>query len=156
MRVLNSCQSSGPLVARVPGVVGRAMREDALLGAALLLVAPGAAEGRVESAICRAPGAALRSSSLAYARRSPRRPARRPLHAVLIDMDEQIHAHARRRLVAKGDHLAEFPGGVDMQQRKRRLGTEKRPCAPDAASRWNPCRSNRASPAARIPPRPRA
>jgi hypothetical protein len=39
----------GPLRLRVPAVLGAAEREDALLGARLLLVAPGAAEGRVEA-----------------------------------------------------------------------------------------------------------
>ena len=43
------------------------------------------------------------------------------LSAVLVDMHQQIHAEPRRGLVAKGDHLAEFPGGVDVQQRERRL-----------------------------------
>src|SRR3546814_19408200 len=38
-----------PLVLRVPAMVGRAKGEDALLGAALLLVAPSAAERRVET-----------------------------------------------------------------------------------------------------------
>ena len=40
-------------------------------------------------------------------------------------MDQQVHAEPRRRLVAKRDHLAELPGGVDMQQRKRRLARRK-------------------------------
>jgi hypothetical protein len=47
-------------------------------------------------------------------------------HALLVDMDEQIEPEPRRRLVAKRDHLAEFPRRVDMQQRKRRLGGEER------------------------------
>src|SRR3546814_3818125 len=37
-----------PLIFRVPAVVGRAEGENPLLGPALLLVPPGAAEGRVE------------------------------------------------------------------------------------------------------------
>src|SRR5579859_3719872 len=39
----------GALILRVPAVIGRAEREDTLLGAALLLVAARAAEGRIEA-----------------------------------------------------------------------------------------------------------
>jgi hypothetical protein len=39
----------GPLVLRVPAVAGIAKGEDALLGAGLFLIAPGTAEGRVET-----------------------------------------------------------------------------------------------------------
>ena len=44
------------------------------------------------------------------------------LQPVLVDVDDQIEAEPSRRLVAKGDHLAELPGRVDMQQRERGLG----------------------------------
>ena len=38
-----------PLILRIPAVAGRAEGEHALLGPALLLVAPRAAEGRIEA-----------------------------------------------------------------------------------------------------------
>ena len=44
------------------------------------------------------------------------------LHPVLVDVDDQIEAKPARRFVAEGDHLAELPGRIDVQQRKRRLG----------------------------------
>ena len=136
----------GPLIARVPAVAGRAVREDALLGAAFFLVAPRAAEGRVEVPFVQRLAQAFRLHDLGVHRRAGghrRDAAREPL---FIDMHEQVHAEPRRGLVAKRDHLAEFPGRVDMQQRKRRLARTQRPFARRAASRSNPCRSNRASP----------
>jgi hypothetical protein len=48
---------------------------------------------------------------------------RRP--SVLVDVYEHVHADASGGFVAKRDHLAEFPGGIDMQQRKRRLSRRK-------------------------------
>ena len=67
----------GTLIAWIPSVIGRAMRENALLGPALFLVAPRPAEGGVETAICPRPGARPRSSSLACGPPSRRRPAKR-------------------------------------------------------------------------------
>jgi hypothetical protein len=40
---------------------------------------------------------------------------------LLVDVNEQVHAEARRRFVAEGDHLAEFPGCIDVQQWERRF-----------------------------------
>ena len=51
-----------------------------------------------------------------------------PPQPVLVGVDDQIEAEPRCRRVAKRDHLAEFPGGIDMQQRKRqRRGIERLP-----------------------------
>ena len=44
------------------------------------------------------------------------------LHAVLVDMHDQIQSEPLGRLVAELDHLPEFPGRIDMHQRERRLG----------------------------------
>ena len=52
----------GPLFLRIPDVIGGAEREDALLGAAALFVAAGAAEGGIETVRGQAPVSALRSS----------------------------------------------------------------------------------------------
>ena len=47
-------------------------------------------------------------------------------NAVLVDVDDQIETEPPRRLVAERDHLAEFPGRIDVQQRKRqRRGIER-------------------------------
>ena len=61
-----------------------------------------------------------------------------------------------RAAVAKRDHLAEFPGRIDVQQRERRFAPDRTPSAPDAGAPTNPCRWNRAAPDCRIPRLPRA
>ena len=53
---------------------------------------------------------------------------------------------SRSHAVAERDHLAELPGRVDVQQREGRLGRDRTPSAPGAASPRSPCRSSRASP----------
>ena len=112
----------GALVARIPGVGGRAMREDAFLGPALLLVAPRAAKGCVEAALVeRLPqGLGLHHVGVHLRAGCNRRYA--PPNAVLVDVDDEVEAEPARRGVAKGDHLAKLPGRVDMQQGERRLG----------------------------------
>ena len=45
--------------------------------------------------------------------------------AVLVDVHDELQPDRADRFVAEGDHLAEFPGRVDVQQRKwRRRGGE--------------------------------
>ena len=43
-----------------------------------------------------------------------------------VDVHEQIEPEPLGGLVAERDHLAELPGGIDVQERKRRLGREER------------------------------
>jgi hypothetical protein len=44
-----------------------------------------------------------------------------PGEAILIDMDNQLQAQLPSAAVPERDHVAELPGGIDMQQWKRRL-----------------------------------
>ena len=46
--------------------------------------------------------------------------------ALTMGVYNQIEAEPRRGFVAKPDHLAKFPGRVDMQNRKRQLGRKER------------------------------
>jgi hypothetical protein len=48
------------------------------------------------------------------------------LHAVFVDVHQQVDAELLRQVVAKLDHGAELPGGVHVQQRKGRLGRVER------------------------------
>ena len=75
--------------------------------------------------------------------------------ALGIGVDEQLEPVLLRHPVAEGDHLAELPRGVDVEQRERDAARDRTPCAPDAAGPRSPCRSNTSSPAARSSPRPR-
>jgi hypothetical protein len=47
-------------------------------------------------------------------------------HTFLVGMDDQFQAQFAYISVAEFNHLAEFPGGVYVQQRKRRLAGKKR------------------------------
>ena len=112
----------GPLVLRIPGMVLGAEGKDALLGAAFFLVAPRAAESRIEAIFVQRLFQAFGLHHLGMQRRAGIERIDAALHAVLIDMDDQIETQPLRRLVTERDHLPELPGGVDMQQRKWRLG----------------------------------
>ena len=111
----------GPLPLRVPIVGGVAEGEHALLGARLLLIAPRAAEGSIEMMLLKRLLQALRLHDVGIERAavSDRRDV--VAHALLVDMHHEIDAEPLRLAVAEGDHLAELPCGVHMQERERRL-----------------------------------
>ena len=44
---------------------------------------------------------------------------------ILIGVNNQFHAHSLSVLITKTDHLLKFPGGIDVQQRERRLARIK-------------------------------
>ena len=111
-----------PLVLRVPGVLGVAEGEDALLGARLLLVAARAAEGRVEAVFVERLAQRHGLHDVGVGVRAVVERVDAVAHAVLVDVDQQVEAELLRHLVAERDHLAELPGRVDMQERERRLG----------------------------------
>src|SRR5439155_14000244 len=119
----------GPLVLGIPAVLRRAEREDPLLRARLLLVAPRPAEGRVEAVLVER---LLQRLGLHHVRvddgavREWIDPAAK---AVLVDVYEQVEIVLLRHPVAEGVHLAELPGRVDMQEREGRLrGMERLAC----------------------------
>src|SRR5579875_3831856 len=88
---------------------------------AFFLVAPRAAKSRIEMIKIKRLEQPLGLHHLRVHRgaRGNRRDA--AFQSLLVDMHEQFHARPFRGLIAKSDHLAEFPGCIDMQQRKRRL-----------------------------------
>ena len=47
-------------------------------------------------------------------------------HAVLVGVHDEVEAQLARGAIAEGDHVAELPGGIDVQQRERRLGRIER------------------------------
>ncbi len=107
-------------------VGGRAEREDALLGARLLFVAARPADDQVEAmGIERLlQGLGLHDvrmdlGAVAEWSDALRQPG-------LIGVDDQVEPQRAHRLVAKRNHLAELPGGIDVQQRERRLGRVER------------------------------
>lgn len=95
-------------------MAGRPHREDAFLGAALLLVPPCPADGGVGAeAVENLPQRHRlhRMGVEAGAVADGRYPGREPL---MVGVDDEIEAERSRLRVAEGDHLPEFPGGVDM------------------------------------------
>ena len=145
-----------PLVLGIPLAERVAEGVDALLGARLLLVAPRAAEGRVEAAFRqRVEQRARLQQPAALLRPQPERVGA-IVDRLAVGMDDQLGADLAREPVAELDHLAELVGGVDVQQRERNLARIETPSAPAAPSPTSPCRSSTASPAARTPPPPRA
>jgi hypothetical protein len=116
----------GTLIAWIPGVIGRTMREDALLRSALLLVAPRPAEGGVETPFVQGLAQGLGLHHLRVDRRAGSDRRNAGGEPAFVDVNEQVHAHPRRGLIAKGEHLAKFPRRIDMQQGKRRLSRKER------------------------------
>ena len=96
-----------------------AKREDALLGASLFLVAPRAADARVEAefgdrieqrhglvAVAALPGVAQNDASLC--------------NRIFDRAHDQALAKLRRAMVAKGDDLGKIVPGIDVQQWERK------------------------------------
>ncbi len=111
----------GTLVFRVPAMVAVAEGINPLLGPRALLVAPGAAKSRVEAVLVQS---LLQRLGFHHVGVDPRAVGKRVdalAQAVFVDVDDQFQTQPLRLLVAKADHLPEFPGGIDMHQRKRRL-----------------------------------
>ena len=104
---------------------GVAEREDALLGARFLLVAAGAAEGRVKTVFVERLAQPNRLHDVGVHVRTVVERVDVVAHAVLVDVHQKVEAELFRHVIAKGDHLAELPGGVDMQEGKWRLGRIK-------------------------------
>ena len=97
----------------------RAEAEDPFLGPALFLVAPRPAEGRVKAVLPERLLEPFGLPQIGVERAVIERvdPTRRRF-GVLVD--QQVHAAFPRHPVAQFVHRLELPGGIDMQQRKRR------------------------------------
>ena len=112
----------GALVLGVPLAELVAVREEAFLGACLLLVAPCAADGRVEAVLL--DGVEQRGGlQLVAAGVVARLLAHLPcVNRFLNAAHYQARAESRHQLVAVGDGLGKVVAGVDVQKRKRDAG----------------------------------
>ena len=70
--------------------------------------------------------------------------------SLLIDVYDEIEAKFVRTAIAEGDHLLKLPGGVHVEERKRRLRPARTLSAQGAASPSCPCRWSKASPVCRM------
>src|ERR1044071_7087125 len=96
-----------------------AERKNALLGAALFLVATRAAEGRVEAMKIKRLLQRFGFHHMSVHRRPGRDRTDTVRNAFLIDIDNQVEAEPLCRLVAESDHVPELPRRVDMHERER-------------------------------------
>ena len=100
-------------------MAGRAQRKHPLLGAAFFLVAARAADRGVDAVTVERLLERQRLHHMGVERGAGGDRADAFLEAFLVDMDDQVQFQPFRGGVAKGDHVAELPRRVDVQQRKR-------------------------------------
>src|SRR6516165_7531319 len=113
------------MIFRVPDVVDAPQRENAFLCAALFFVASRPAECRVKTiAIER-----LLECFGLHHRRVQRRPREDRVDAaclsLFVGVDEEIEFEPARGRIAKRNHLAELPPGIDVKKRKGSLPGKK-------------------------------
>ena len=106
------------LAFRVPAMVLVAEGEDALLGTGFFLVTTCATESRIKLVFIQRLLQPLGLHDVGVFFRAVDEGTDAHLHALLVDMDDQVHAGLFSHLVAELDHFAEFPGGIDVHQRK--------------------------------------
>src|SRR4029078_11532729 len=104
---------------RVPLAAAIAEGEDALPGARLLLVAPGAAERGVESALRERLQQSLRLQREGVLLAGVVERVDPFFERALVAMDDEPQPMLRDVAIAEGVHVAELPGRVDVQQRER-------------------------------------
>ena len=104
----------------------RPEREDTFLGAGFLLVAPRAAESRIETVLVQRLPQPLRLHHVGVDRRAMRERVDVHRQTFGIDVHDQLHTHFGGAAIAERVHVAEFPRRVDVEQRKRRPGGEER------------------------------
>ena len=109
----------GALVLRVPLVAGIAEAEDALLRAALLLVAARAAECCVVAAFRERLLQGLGLHDVRVALCAVLERVDLVAHAFEVDLLDELRADVLRELVPEGDHLLELERRVDVQERER-------------------------------------
>src|SRR5262245_27450643 len=100
--------------------------EHALLGARSFLVASRPAEGGIEAAGIERLAERCRLHHVGIDRRRVVEWIDIASEPVMVGMDDEVESELARGAIAEGDHLAEFPCGVDMEQRERRLGRPER------------------------------
>src|SRR3984893_9345484 len=116
----------GALPFRIPAMLGIPKGEHALLGARALFIAPGAAERYVEPILVErlTQGLCLHDVGVHFGAVADRADA--PGQALPIGMHDEPKSKLAGTTIAERDHLAEFPGRIDMQQRERQLRRIKR------------------------------
>ena len=108
------------LALRVPTVLGVAETEDAFLGTRFFFITARATNGSIETVLVQRLLQALGFHYIGMHGGTVADRVDALRHAIGILMHVQLHAGFGGTLVAEGDHFAELPAGVHMQQRNRR------------------------------------
>src|SRR6185503_10759381 len=106
----------GTLLFGIPAMLSRPDGEHALLGSRLFLVSTGTTECRIETVLVERLLERLRLHDIGVNVRPVCEGSDACVDSVLVDVDEEIQAVATSGLIAKGDHLAELPRGVDVKK----------------------------------------
>src|SRR3984893_11521630 len=96
----------------------RAERENAFLGPALFFVSAGATKRRIEAMEIERLLERFGFHHLGVNGRARRDRPDPACETVLVDMNQQIDSETTGGVVAKRDHLAKLPAGVDVQKWK--------------------------------------
>ena len=103
----------------VPAVSGGAQRKHPLFGAAFFLIAARAADRGVDAVAVERLLERERLHHVGVERRAGRDRVDAVSYALLVDMHGEVDAEPFRGGVAERDHVAELPGRIDVEQRKR-------------------------------------
>ncbi|MEN9682098.1 MAG: hypothetical protein RLZZ627_1991, partial [Pseudomonadota bacterium] len=109
------------LVFGIPAVIFVSEGVDPLLGARLFLITPRTAEGGIELILVQGLFESLGLHDVGMFLAAMGKGADALFDAFRIDVDDEVEAKFLSHLVAKGDHFAEFPGGIDVEEREGRL-----------------------------------
>ena len=107
-------------------MVGRAEREDTLLGAALFFIAPGAAKGGVETVFVQSLLERLGFHHIGMQRRAVCEWANALGKAIGIGMHQEFESQLFHPRIAVLVHRLELPAGIDVQQWEGRPGRIER------------------------------
>ena len=113
------------LVLGIPAVIGAAKGKNPLLGSGFFLVPAGSAEGGVELVAVQRLLQSLGLHDVGVERRAVGKGGNPLADPLLVDMHDEVQAAFGRHPVTELDHLAEFPGSVNVQQGKWRRGRVK-------------------------------
>jgi hypothetical protein len=103
-------------------MAGCTYREDALLCAGFFLVATRASERRCETKLVQRLFQRLGFHDVRVVCRAMIEWVDPVGERLLVRVNSQVEPHFASRSVTEGDHLAELPGRVDVQERKRERG----------------------------------
>ena len=114
-----------PLILRVPTVILITERVHAFLGSALLFITASASKSCIEFVLVEGLLERLGFHDVGVHFGAMCKWSNTLIHAVLIDVDEQIHPHLFGHPVTKFDHFFELPGRINVEQGKWRSGGGK-------------------------------